>query len=165
MTVRARYSPSVFDEIVVHVEEDDRTILDLLTDDPLRWQAHAVAVEGEGCCHISHTQRDDFDARPQRYLLTAIMCLACIVSLWQLAEPLCEKPSLRFLPGEGQRPFVGGSGFCRSPEAPAEIRPRRVRQVIVLQVASGEDRVDEGKSCHRAVAHRHRDRAIQRDHG
>jgi hypothetical protein len=82
----------------------------------------------------------------------------------QLAEPSCEKTTLWFLPGEGQCPF-GGSGFYRSPEAPAEIRPRCVRQVIVPEIASGESRVDAGQSCQRAVAHRHCDSAIQLDRG
>jgi hypothetical protein len=30
-----------------YVEEDDGAILDLFVCDPLHWQAHAVAVEGE----------------------------------------------------------------------------------------------------------------------
>ena len=43
--------------------------------------------------------------------------------------------------------------------------PRRVGQVIVTQVAPGEDGIDEGKSRFRPVAHGHRDRSVELHHG
>ena len=52
-----------------------------------------------------------------------------------------------------------------SSQPPAEIRARRVRQVVIVEIAAREDRVDEGKAGCRAVAHRHRHGAIQLDHG
>src|SRR5712691_4419456 len=83
----------------------------------------------------------------------------------QLGQPSLEKSPLRFLLGETQGLFVGGSSRRRAPESPAEIRPCRVRQVIVPEITAREDGVDEGKSRQRAVAHGHRRSAIQLYHG
>ena len=52
-------------------------------------------------------------------------------SVRQLAQPSLEKPPLRFLLGETEGPFLGGAGFCCLPQSTAEIRPRRVDQMIV----------------------------------
>ena len=82
----------------------------------------------------------------------------------QLIQPSREKPPLRFLLGEAEGPFVGGLGVRRFPQSPTQIRPRRVRQVIVPQIASREDGVNEGKPRQRAITHRYRDGPIQLDH-
>src|SRR3954453_6951710 len=62
----------------------------------------------------------------------------------QLGQPSLEESPLRLLLGEAQGLFVGGSGFRRAPESPAEIRPCRVRQMIVPEITAREDSVDVG---------------------
>src|SRR5580704_17308739 len=64
-------------------------------------------------------------------------------SVQQFAQPSLEEASLRPLSREGESPLVGGPGLGGSPEPPAQLRPRRVGQVIVGQLAAGEDRVDQ----------------------
>src|SRR3989442_16001417 len=64
----------------------------------------------------------------------------------QLGQPSLEKSPLRLLLSETQGLFVGGSGLRCAPESPAEIRPCRVRQVIVPEITARQDGVDEGKS-------------------
>ena len=44
-----------------------------------------------------------------------------------------------------QRALIGGSGFSRSAQPPTEIRPRRVRQMIIRQIAAREDSVGEAR--------------------
>ena len=63
------------------------------------------------------------------------------------AQPFLQKSSFRFLLGEAQGPFVGGAGFFRSSQSPAEIRSCRVGQVISFQVAlaRGSHRRDPGR--------------------
>lgn len=60
---------------------------------------------------------------------------ALAISVRQFAQSSREKPVLRFLLREVESSFVRGSGFRCSPQSPAEIRPRRMRQVIVPQIA------------------------------
>src|SRR5687768_11235545 len=87
------------------------------------------------------------------------------ISVLQLLQPSLEKSSLRLLLREAERPFVGASCFGGSSQPPVEIRPRRVRQVIVRQIAPREDGIDKGKTRQRALVHRHRYSAVQLDHG
>src|SRR5438105_7693786 len=51
----------------------------------------------------------------------------------QLAYSPLQEPALGFLSCEAQGALVGGAGFLRSAQPPAQLRPRRVRQVIVVQ--------------------------------
>src|SRR5574341_2551975 len=95
----------------------------------------------------------------------AIIYLERIGSLVQLAQPSLEKPPLRCLLRETQSPLVGHTGIRRSSQSPAEISPRRMSQVIVLEIAARQDGIDQGKSCRGAVAHRHCDSAIQFHYG
>jgi hypothetical protein len=40
-----------------------------------------------------------------------------------------------------------------------------MRQVILLQIAPGKDGIDRRQACLWTIPHRHRDSAIQLDHG
>ena len=60
-------------------------------------------------------------------------------------QPPLEKAPLRFLLRQFQRPFVGGSGFSRAAEPPTEISSRRVRQMIIREIAAGEYGVGEAR--------------------
>lgn len=60
---------------------------------------------------------------------------AATISPRELPQPPLQKPPLRFLLGEGEDLLARSAGFRRSPQTPAEIRPRRMRQVILLQIA------------------------------
>ena len=84
--------------------------------------------------------------------------------LGELGQPPLEKPPLRLLPREREGALVRGAGVRRSPEPPAQLRARGVRETVVQQIAALEDGVDERQTRRRAVAHRHRDRAVQLDH-
>ena len=53
------------------------------------------------------------------------------ISFRQLTQPSFEKSPFRLLLREAEGPFVGGAGFYCSPQSAAEIRPRRVDQMIV----------------------------------
>jgi hypothetical protein len=93
-------------------------------------------------------------------------CVGPYSRLSPIVHPaVAQKPLLRLLLGKTEGPFVGSSGFNCSPQSPAEIRPRRVRQMVVPQIAQCEDGVDEHKTRQRTVAHRHRDSAVQFDYG
>src|SRR2546426_4710379 len=61
-------------------------------------------------------------------------------------NPSLEKPPLRVLLCEAEGPLVGRPGLGRSPQAPAQIRPCRVRQVVVCEIAACQDSVDQGRS-------------------
>ncbi len=87
-----------------------------------------------------------------------------VVLVQQFAQPSLEKSPLGLLLGETEGALVGGSGFRRSPQSSAEISPCRMCEVIVCQIAPREDGIDEGETRRRAVAHRHRRRAVQLDH-
>src|SRR2546426_11873082 len=67
-------------------------------------------------------------------------------SVRQLAQSSLEKPPLRLLLCEAEGPLVGRPGLGRSPQAPAQIRPCRVRQVVVCEIAACQDSVDQGRS-------------------
>ena len=100
-----------------------------------------------------------------RSMLVGTMCEAALaVSVRQFGQPSLEESPFRFLLRETEGPFVGVSGFRRSPQSPAEIRPRRMDQMIVPQIATCEDGVDERKTRQRAVMHRDRDSTIQLDY-
>src|SRR5215218_4343871 len=72
-------------EIVVHVEENDGTVLKLRADDPLRWQTQAVAVKGERLLQIADTQRDDFDS----WLQTDSILISLLFGSYAPASGLC----------------------------------------------------------------------------
>ena len=50
-------------------------------------------------------------------------------------------------------------------QPPAAVGPRRVRELVVAEVAAREDRVDEREAGGRPIAHRHGCRAIELDDG
>src|SRR5262245_22265767 len=78
--------------------------------------------------------------------------------------PLQESP-LRFLPDEAEGPLIGGAGFLDLPQPPAKIRARRMRQVVVGQIAAREDRVDQFEAGSGTVPHGDRHGAIQFNDG
>lgn len=60
-------------------------------------------------------------------------------------QPPLEKAPLRLLLRQFQRAFVGSSGFSRAAQSPTEIRSRRVRQMIIREIAAREDSVGEAR--------------------
>src|ERR671916_349523 len=50
--------------------------------------------------------------------------------------------------------------FLDSPQPPAQIRARRVRQVVGGEIAAVQDGVDKGQAGGGTVAHGHRHRAV-----
>src|SRR5688500_13413571 len=65
--------------------------------------------------------------------------------LGKLGEPAFEKPPLRLLPRERESALEGGAGIRGPSEPPAQLRPRRVCQAIIQQIAPLENGVDEGQ--------------------
>src|SRR5258706_8310804 len=53
----------------------------------------------------------------------------------QLGEPPFEEAALGFLPGEGEGPPVRGQSLLLFSETPAEVGARRVREVVVVELA------------------------------
>ena len=84
-------------------------------------------------------------------------------NLCEFAQTPLEEASLGLLAGERERASVGGARLVRAAEPAAEIGPRRVRQVVVGELAAREDRVDQREPRLRPVAHRDRHRAVQLD--
>ncbi len=56
-------------------------------------------------------------------------------------------------------------GLARFDPAPAQVGPGRMRQVVAGQLASREEGIDQFHAVLGTVAHRHRRRPIQLDHG
>src|SRR5437870_50109 len=54
----------------------------------------------------------------------------------QFTQPALEKSPLRFLPRQLESPLVGCPCIRASPQPPAEVRPRRMGEVVVRQVAA-----------------------------
>ena len=61
--------------------------------------------------------------------------------------------------------MVGANRVCRPTETPAEIGPRGVRQMVILELPARENGVDEHETGLGTVTHRHRGRAIELDDG
>ncbi len=60
----------------------------------------------------------------------------------QIEQPPLEKPPFRLLSREFERPVVGGLGFLGASKPATQIGAGGVRQVVVAQIAAGEDGVD-----------------------
>ena len=63
--------------------------------------------------------------------------------LRQFGQPPLEKTPFRFLLRESKGSLVGGAGFHRSPQPPAEVRPRRMREVVVSEIALRQNSLDD----------------------
>jgi len=81
---------------------------------------------------------------------------ALAVSVRQRSQSPLENPPLQFVLRETQGSFVRDSCFRCSFRPPAEIRPGRVRQMIVHYIIPHEDGVNEHKSRLGAIALGHR---------
>jgi len=79
---------------------------------------------------LARTIHEDFYCNCRYTAATSLTVGGLAVSPRQLAQPSLEKPPLRFLLGETEGPFIGGSGFGCSVQSPAEIRPPRARKDI-----------------------------------
>src|SRR5689334_13745852 len=71
----------------------------------------------------------------------------------ELSQPSLEKAPLRLLAREAERPLVGHSSIRGPPQAPTQVRPSGVRQVIIVQVAAREEGIDDREARRRAVPH------------
>src|SRR5438270_13877226 len=83
----------------------------------------------------------------------------------ELGDALSQEAALGLLPGKRERPLIGRPGLGPAPEAPAQVGACRVRQVVALELAALEQRVHQREAGGRSIAHAHRDRAIELDHG
>src|SRR5215469_16777554 len=72
-----------------------------------------------------------------------------------------EEPAFGLLACERDSAPVGRSSSRRLAHAPQQVCLRRVREVIVLEIAASEYGVDQFEAGGRAVAHRDGDRAIE----
>jgi hypothetical protein len=79
---------------------------------------------------LASTIHEDFYCIRLYSTATSLTVGRLAISPRQLAQPSLEKPPLRFLLGETEGPFIGGSGFGCSVQSPAEIRPPRARKDI-----------------------------------
>lgn len=61
----------------------------------------------------------------------------------QLTQPAFEKPPFRLLLRKGEGLLVGGAGFIHPAQPPAQLRPRRMRQVIAGQFATRQDGINQ----------------------
>jgi hypothetical protein len=80
-------------------------------------------------------------------------------------EPRLQEASLRLLLRQLERSLVRRARVGRGSDAPAQVRPRRVRRLILRQVAAAQDPFDERERRLGSVAHRDRHGPIELDHG
>src|SRR5688572_6789517 len=81
----------------------------------------------------------------------------------QVAQSLLQKAPLGFLPRQGERPFVRPARVLDPSKTTAQIGAGRMREVILLEVAASEDRIDKREACRRTIVHGDRRSAIQLD--
>src|SRR5262245_28194987 len=65
----------------------------------------------------------------------------------QFAQAALQEPALRLLARKFQRPLVRRPGICGPTEAPAQIGPCRMREVILAQFPTVENAVDQRQTC------------------
>src|SRR4051812_26392567 len=78
-------------------------------------------------------------------------------------NPALQKPALRLLAGERERPLERHLRLDGPTQTAAELGARRVRAAVVAEIAAVEDGVHAGEPRGRAVAHRNRDGAVELD--
>ncbi len=71
-----------------------------------------------------------------------------------------EKSPLQFLFRQTDRALVRQARLRRFSEASAEVRTRCVCQVIVVEITTLKDRVDQRQAGQRPIAHRYRHGAV-----
>jgi hypothetical protein len=76
-------------------------------------------------------------------------------------RPVHQEPSHRFRPRQMNGLGIRRPSLGRSAESPAQVGPRRVREVIVFKIAARQDGVDEREAGGRRVAHRDRHGPVQ----
>ena len=76
-----------------------------------------------------------------------------------------EKPSFGLLLAEGERPLVGRSRFQRPAQSPAQVRPSRMREVVISQIATRQNFFNQLQTRLGAVAHRDGHGPIQLHYG
>src|SRR5688572_31601409 len=81
----------------------------------------------------------------------------------KLGQPPLEKTAFGLLLCEVQGAPERSARLGGATEAAAELGARRVGEAVVAKVAAGEDAVDQLDSGRRAIAHGHRDGAVQLD--
>jgi hypothetical protein len=64
------------------------------------------------------------------------------LSAVQFPQPSLQEAALGFLPGKRISAFVGSAGFRCPSQLPAEVGARRVRQMITMEFAARQERVD-----------------------
>src|SRR5687767_6416620 len=82
-------------------------------------------------------------------------------SAFELGEAALEKAALRLLPRELEGPLVGSARVRGLSEPPAEIGARRMGEAVAAELAALQDRVDEGETGCRSIAHRDGHRAVE----
>src|SRR3954462_12728845 len=78
----------------------------------------------------------------------------------QFGNSSLQKAPLRFLLRQAERSLIGSAGVKRSPEAATEIGPRRMRKVVILQLAARKQAMDETQPRRWTIAHGQSDGAI-----
>ena len=78
-------------------------------------------------------------------------------------QPALQEPALGLLPRQGERPRVRRARVGDSSKPTAQVGSRRVREVVLVEIAAGENRVDDREPRRRTVAHGHRRGAVQLD--
>lgn len=71
----------------------------------------------------------------------------------QFAKPPLEKPAFRGLPGQLERPLVGLSRVFGVTEAPAQVGPGRVREVVIIQITGRKQGIDKHQAFGGTVTH------------
>lgn len=82
----------------------------------------------------------------------------------EFRETFLQKSPRRFELCESQRPLIGNSSLLEFPQSSQQVSPGGVREIVVLQVAAREDRVNEPQSGFWRISHRNGDRPVQFDH-
>lgn len=82
----------------------------------------------------------------------------------EFAQALLDEAPLRLLARQGQRRAVGLAGLAAATETAAEVGTRRVRQVVIGQFTSRQQRIDHGQPDLDAIAHGQGHGAVEFDH-
>jgi hypothetical protein len=79
---------------------------------------------------------------------------AASVARGHFLEAPGQVASFGILPGEIERSRIGRARLGQPPQSPAEIRPRRMREVVVGKFPTREQGIDKHEARHGTVAHR-----------
>ena len=62
----------------------------------------------------------------------------------KIAQPAFDESSLWLVLRKVERPLVRDPRLVMSPEAPQQVGPGRVRQVVIVELSTSEDAINEG---------------------